>query len=451
MRNARLRWVAQSASVSLLAVVLGWLCEGNGVLGQSPPVPPPAEPAGPSHGDCRKAVSEAKSEIERALKRGELAEIAHWVESLGSLNCADALAVILRIGEGIVKDPVRSAVQSSLARTTGASAIEYLGAELAKAKSVARALLIAEALEEIDSPNTIPPLLEALDRVTDPRVRNAVLRALARKPDKAVVTKLIAFLHKIEAQQDTTWAEARIALLAVTGQAFVAHEDWVNWWEVARENWQPPPAGREGDDRPRTGIYRPGRADLQLPQIFGQEVASKRVVFVVDTSRSMEKVDPTSMEEGGTGGGPTRMERAKRELSRVVGELRADVEFNIVEYNSRATLWIQDKLVTASAANKRKAIQWIASWEPSGFTATLEAMSMALEVPGVDTIILLSDGSPTIVGEGTIAPIPPILDAIRETNRFKGITIHTLGFEGSLVSFMKDMAQQNGGVFAKIK
>lgn len=404
-----------------------------------------------SAGDCKKQVQQAKGEIERALKRGDQIEIAHWVESLGSLNCPEAVGVILRIGESIVQDPVRSAVQKSLARITSVDAIGYMGTELEKARSIGRALLIIEAFQDIDHTETIGPLLGVLERVSDSRARNAALRALARKPDRRIVDKLIEFFGKVQAEQDTTWAETRIALLALTGQAYVVHEDWVNWWQVAREQWQPPKVDADSDSRPRTGIYRPGRSDLKLPQIFGQEIASKRVVFVVDTSGSMEKVDPSAMEEGGQGGGPTRMERAKRELSRVIDELRPDVEFNIVEYNSRPTLWSADKLVAASPANKRKAVKWIASWSPSGFTATLEAMMMALAVPEVDTIILLSDGSPTVVGEGQIAPIPPILEAIREANRFKGITIHTLGFEGSLVSFMRDMAQQNGGVFAKIK
>ena len=100
---------------------------------------------------------------------------------------------------------------------------------------------------------------------------------------------------------------------------------------------------------------------------------------------------------------------------------------------------------------KQRALVFIDVWQPQGLTNTLDAMLTAMSYDDVNTIILLSDGSPTVAGLGDIAETEPILAAIREENHFKKITIHTLGFKGSKVSFMKALAKENNGTYAPIK
>lgn len=400
--------------------------------------------------ETRELIKKGKRGLRRALARGDHEKIAQWVESLGTLGEPDAIEAILKVGERYTDDPVRTAVENALSWTKTEHGVEFLNKELLKVRVSSRAILIIEALQRIDHPLAADPLMEVLLKSKDTTLRVSCLHALRNKPSKAVVESLIQLFKEVQQTQDTVWAETRIVLLAMTGEAFTVYEDWANWWLTHGDLWQPPPPGRPVVKH-RTGIYRPGNVDLELPQLFGQEVSSKRVVFVIDTSGSMAKVDKSGLEEGSQGGGPTRMQRAKRELSKVIRELRPDVKFNVIAFSREARPWQEKKLVLASPKNKRKALEFIDSWEPSSSTSTLEAMLMALDTPEVDTIILVSDGSPTIPGEGTIAEIPPILDEIRKTNRFRKIAVHTLGFPGAKVSFMRAIAKQNGGVYAHVK
>ena len=174
------------------------------------------------------------------------------------------------------------------------------------------------------------------------------------------------------------------------------------------------------------------------------------MVFVIDNSSSMAEKDDLRGAEGGVGKDRVRIERAKKELIKVILALREDVEFNIVAYDTHVKVWKEGKLLRASQANKRRALKFVEGMKPEHHTNTLDAMLAAMEMPEVDTIILLSDGSPTVPGEGGLADTEPILERIRRENRFKKITIHTLGFRGAAVRFMSTLAADGGGTFAPI-
>ena len=91
----------------------------------------------------------------------------------------------------------------------------------------------------------------------------------------------------------------------------------------------------------------------------------------------------------------------------------------------------RDQLLPATATNRQRAIRFVNAWQPDGFTNTQEAVLTALKMKDVDTIVLLSDGSPTETASGTIAKVHPILEKIRTENRFRNVVIHTLGFRGA--------------------
>ena len=226
-----------------------------------------------------------------------------------------------------------------------------------------------------------------------------------------------------------------------------------NWWIVSRDQWKPNEDTR-AEAKAISGVYRPRRGrQLDLPEIFGQEIPSKRVVFVIDTSDSMnEEHEPVERESGSTGQETmTRLKRAQDELIKAITALRKDVKFGIVAYNTTIYLFDDSKLQPATARVKRKAIEFVRGWVAEGTTNTGAAMIAALALSDIDTIILLSDGSPTDPATGKLVDVDPIVEEITADNLFKRVTIHTLGFEGAKMSFMKALAGLNHGTCSLIK
>jgi len=123
----------------------------------------------------------------------------------------------------------------------------------------------------------------------------------------------------------------------------------------------------------------------------------------------------------------------------------------VIAYSTRVTPWVSEKLIKAKKSARRKSALFVGAMRPDETTNSGEALLMALSLPAVDTVIFLSDGSPTVPGEGKLAETQPIIDAVMEANRDKNVTIHTLGFEGAKVSFMRALADGTGGTYAEIR
>ncbi|HVU89557.1 MAG TPA: VWA domain-containing protein [Gemmataceae bacterium] len=88
--------------------------------------------------------------------------------------------------------------------------------------------------------------------------------------------------------------------------------------------------------------------------------------------------------------------------------------------------------------------------EPKGWTNTLGALQKAYEYPGLDTIILFSDGAPTNVNLGRFDAA--VADEIyRLCRRYPDVPINTIGlgnyFEQDLSTFLTTVARITGGAF----
>ena len=400
-----------------------------------------------------KKVRRLEASLKSAISRKSYDEMAQLLESIGSMGTRRGDEIVLRVGERYTEDPVRGAVLNALIWSRHSPAcLNYFVTQLANPGhvKVERLIILVEVLDRIDGEVAAEGLIHALV-IPDTRVITGAVRALRHKPSRKAVQAVVRLFGKVAEKRDLLAAETRITLITLTGEKYERYEDWANWWLTHKDTWKPPTrAAKAAERRARTAVHRPAR-DYDIPKLFGQEVASKRVVFVIDTSSSMARKDPFEGEEGSGGGSRVRIERAQRELIRVVTKLRPDVHFNIVAYNTYAYPWKKDGLVRASKGHKRQAIQFIGGWKPEGHTNILEAMQVAMESAEPDTVILLSDGSPTIPGVGSLAEIAPILEAIRKDNRFKKITIHTLGFPGCKLELMKALAADSGGTYAQIK
>jgi hypothetical protein len=105
--------------------------------------------------------------------------------------------------------------------------------------------------------------------------------------------------------------------------------------------------------------------------------------------------------------------------------------------------------------------------EPGGSTNTMAALTAALAIPSVDTIILFTDGEPTatdvsVEGTGKVQPSTEvlqkqILDYLEQSSRQQiasGLTpipINVIGIgdyhDGKLGSFLKKLAESSSGTF----
>ncbi len=448
-RPARARRVRRRLRIALPLAAVALALAVNGASAAPAAQGGGEPPATDLEAEARKAVAE----LDRARHGGTLDEVAYWVEQVGALRTPNAMRIVLAIGEEYPQDIVRRAVTESLRYVTTPEVFGFYGRELdsVRPETVKRAILIVEALDKMVGVEgqVIDLLTRLLERAEDQRLLVAVVRALRDRREKRCVDALIQFFKKVESLKDLVWQETRVSLYSMTEQQFTIAADWEAWWAVKREEWDEKQKARRLAEKAATAVYRPPRK-LDLPQLFGVEVASKHVVFVIDCSSSMAERTAATDSEAGGNEGKIKIDRAQRELTKAILELRPDVTFNLVAFSTEAEAWNSKELVPASEANKRKALQFVERLKPDGTTSTEAGLMTAMEMPGVDTIILLSDGSPTILGKGTLAEIPPILEHIREANRFQQVTIHTLGFKGCTESFLKALARQNDGTYAII-
>ncbi len=164
---------------------------------------------------------------------------------------------------------------------------------------------------------------------------------------------------------------------------------------------------------------------------FGRGVAGQRVVYVVDSSRSMNHPHP--------GEGKTRLGRVKLELINAIKALQPDQKFFIVFFNDAPIPMPSDRLVEANDATKLQFLRWMVDVPASGQTDPAMALLLALKL-NPDTIYFLTDGDfrPTIVRELAVS------------NR-RGVTIHTIGFtQDRGESLLRTIAKQNQGTYTYV-
>jgi hypothetical protein len=282
-------------------------------------------------------------------------------------------------------------------------------------------------------------------RLDDPAwpVRAAIVRELCRIPKRESVDLLVARLAKEEGRLKDDIAEA---LRALTGQNFVAEPDpWRIWWEKSRAGWAPPQQPVAGD-RPAAG------QEKGVVYFYGIQSSSKRVVFCLDISGSMDF--PL---DGKDGKGPPRIEKAKQELLQALTGLPEDAQFTIVVYATDVKTW-KSSMQPATPKSKLSARKFVEDLQPAGATNIFDALVTSLEIaappakgrePSADTIFFMTDGIPT---HGRIIDAHQILDEITRRNQIAGVTIHVVGVSKEQDSgFLLNLAKRNGGRYVAYK
>jgi Ca-activated chloride channel family protein len=126
---------------------------------------------------------------------------------------------------------------------------------------------------------------------------------------------------------------------------------------------------------------------LAAPTLDNKETkpAAKDVAFVLDTSGSMAGA---------------KLKQAKHALEFCIENLNADDRFEIVRFSTEAEP-LFDKLVDATAENRKHAADFIHDLKPNGGTAIADALQRALKLRAEKSgrpfvVIFLTDGLPTV-------------------------------------------------------
>jgi len=182
------------------------------------------------------------------------------------------------------------------------------------------------------------------------------------------------------------------------------------------------------------------RIILAPSQYYGIDIHAKRMLFILDISGSMDEAEYDL----------SRLNLAKRELFRVIGQLPNDCEFSIMVFNTSIDVWHR-QLVVATDHNKREAIAFLTRLGAGYQTNTHGAIRTALEFDNqLEAIYLLTDGRPTV---GAIIYPPAIVEDVIFQNQFRHLNINTIGIavDGPMKQFLEALAENGAGEFRAVR
>lgn len=417
-----------------------------------------------------------KKAASRALKAGQYSAAGGKLRELGKDDSKRAVDFLCSVAK--IPDPeTYGAAMDAISEMRSEEAEAHILKRLKKSGKPASKMLLVDAMAERADPFSGKALgIAVMDKA--PEVQRAAVSAIKRKKLKHALDGLIDLLERLEKKDPDglNLALVQETLTAVTGESFTKAEDWRNFWEPRKQQFRPV----TGKVHKKPG----GTHQRKRPSFFGSEIRSNRLVFVIDTSGSMNQADPERAGTGGPGGagrpprtptgGPggagaapvsnsrVRIERAKFQLVQVIKMLPKDAHFTILAYSGvlvagpggQAGLpkgadpngplppklagfeWLKQwkpKLMPANKKNKESAIAFTKSLQANGGTFTLNALKHAVRVPEADTIVVLSDGYPNDHNPKTNASMggEEILKEIKSINRMKRLVIDTFGFDPS--------------------
>jgi VWA domain-containing protein len=273
-------------------------------------------------------------------------------------------------------------------------------------------------------------------------VIEAAIDGLRRMHKQGAIAPLIEFLGRKDTGKlkRSAWK----ALRSLTGQTHGPYEGpWREWWKESEAKFFMPP-------RPVDTVAQ--EAADQGATFFGEPLASDRVFFVLDISKSM--LDLAHPGAAGARGKERRIDVLRREFAGTVDQLGEVGLFNIVLFGS-GLVTFSNAGVVPDAVSKARAKKFLEETEPVGGTNIHDALETAfrLATPKAagdkapyDTIVFLTDGTPT---SGKLQEPDQILAAVARWNAANIIAIRVVGIGECDEAFLKKLAEQNKGTFSK--
>ena len=193
-----------------------------------------------------------------------------------------------------------------------------------------------------------------------------------------------------------------VTLQRLTGLRYRDHADA---WEAALRarppalrapSGAPPSSASRGSETPRGTVAKLGRLDP----------LSDRLAILVDFSGSLWFKNAE---------GRSKKERLDPQVTRLISGLRPEVRFMLMPY-TREPHPFERRLVEATPRNVRRAQRFFETARMTGSGDLYEALSLALDAPDVDRVMLLTDGAPS---GGERWDIELMVAHLRERLRFR--------------------------------
>lgn len=385
----------------------------------------------------------AKKELEKAFVEMDGPGMASAVKDIAAVGSDDAVRTLAML-DGLGPRVAYEAVKDSLAAVKGDQQLTVLAdvyKKAARSRQWKRQILLIDALADyVDGVGNEVFAAAVKDR--HPKVRLAAIRALSatKKPSKKHVEYLIESLRWSERLRDVglPHIEAREGLAAMTQKKYKPHKAWAAWWAGVRDEFNPAIDEKVVEIDPNF--------DEQNLKYYDVPVISRRMLFIIDTSGSMQAaMNVTSTSPGGkTEEEVKRIGRAKQELAELIKKLPANTAFNVMSFSTDTQSW-KKNLVLRSPGAINSALAFAKKLTPAGGTSANKALTEAIENNvTADTIYFLTDGAPSD------AQPSQILDNVERLNRFMRIRVHTIGFGGAGQVFLDPLAKQNVGKYQEI-
>jgi hypothetical protein len=406
-----------------------------------------------------------------------------------------AVSVLADINRKALDDmDVVAVLQRALSSMSSNEAHRAIVSKTSKVADYRMRIILIEICTNISGDEATRAIAGCLDDRQN-RVAITAARALGQRGSLDAIEPLIKQMEKMAKKKKSgtrLYSDIRKALEQISGQKDLYEaQDWRNWYNAHKDKIVPGGAGGQIE------TARPMVGDIKTVSFFGLQIDSRRIIFVIDVSGSMKIPDPPpenwvpDADLGDQGKGtqlekekdPTlkkklekerermkdpkvwgekrkRIVRTKKELVKVLKALQGTVKFNIVSFSDQINSFGKS-LQKATSGTKSKSVKWVEKLTADGLTHTDRALQEAFKDKEMDTIVLLSDGAPTHIGGDAKAEwnghqdSQQIIDSIyawlKKENKFRKITIHTLGFTGANFEFMQKLSQMTGGKFREIK
>ncbi|MDH3593021.1 MAG: VWA domain-containing protein, partial [Planctomycetota bacterium] len=274
----------------------------------------------------------------------------------------------------------------------------------------------AEAFGHAARDDAVPALVKLLEQRRPWQIAIGAARGLAATRAVTAIPPLIKALGKAAGRRR---AEIARALASLTGRSFgEMPTHWERWWAARGHRFRVPVAPPSRWERAPNGTG-----------FFGVEIRTNAAVFLCDVSASMV-------------GKP--LQRLQSELAGAVKRFPPGGRFNLVFFGDEVYPWAT-KLQRVSKTARSRALAHIHAQRTGGATNLGDALIFALDDAEVDTIVLLTDGLPTV---GRFKHISELRDYFERRNRVRMVELHVICI-GMRSSDLRDMAEMSGGRYVE--
>lgn len=379
--------------------------------------------AGPAATEpLRKALGDRDSAVRCVAARGLAAS--------GDRESAPLLHELLLGRDPIVRAVACEAIGDLLGEgAVGTATTVVLGDSAAEPRIAAVGILGRHPVAD-----SVGHVVRALD---DPawQLRVAASKALREfglgpEPARAAAAALVAALRRESRRR--VQIEMAEALWTLTGIDFGPDPArWSAWHGEAGTSFAPPARRPVRNVHAGAGATRGHLLDLPLE--------SEHVSFVLDASSSMG--DPIRF-----GAKATKRDELLSAFEAVVGKLPKPAWINLIPFSTEPRPY-RPTLFEATPGARAAVVKHLDRIPADGRTNVYDSLVLALSDRETDTVVLVTDGAPSVGARTTRAGI---LEGLRELNRWRFVRVHTVEVGSANTGarwrgFLREIAEATGG------